>query len=119
MLGFLHAKLYEVTSRRTVCPSARRGWGQSTTSYSNNLVRYSGYPWAVRVLICYKAMAKVTGSLQKSTEIMKLSNSLIRLPQISEVMRNMRMEMEKVSRHQCSQTEKQITFTLRLASWTR
>ncbi|KAF9652163.1 vacuolar sorting protein Vps24 [Thelephora ganbajun] len=41
------------------------------------------------------AMVKVTGSLQKSTEIMKLSNSLIRLPQISEVMRNMSMEMTK------------------------
>ena len=45
-----------------------------------------------------KAMTKVTGSLQKSTEIMKLSNSLIRLPQIGEVMRNMSMEMTKVSR---------------------
>ena len=44
-----------------------------------------------------KAMVKVTGSLQKSTEIMKLSNSLIRLPQISEVMRNMSMEMTKAS----------------------
>ena len=42
-------------------------------------------------------MVKVTGSLQKSTEIMKLSNSLIRLPQISEVMRNMSMEMTKVN----------------------
>ena len=43
-------------------------------------------------------MVKVTGSLQKSTEIMKLSNSLVRLPQISQVMRNMSMEMEKASR---------------------
>ena len=43
-------------------------------------------------------MTKVTGSLQKSTEIMKLSNSLIRLPQIGEVMRNMSMEMTKVGR---------------------
>ncbi|KDQ64553.1 hypothetical protein JAAARDRAFT_64398 [Jaapia argillacea MUCL 33604] len=41
------------------------------------------------------AMAKVTGSLQKSTEIMKLSNSLIRLPQINETMRNLSMEMMK------------------------
>ena len=39
------------------------------------------------------AMAKVTGALQKSTEIMKLSNSLIRLPQISQTMREMSMEM--------------------------
>ncbi|CDO75572.1 hypothetical protein BN946_scf184858.g12 [Trametes cinnabarina] len=41
------------------------------------------------------AMAKVTGSLQKSTEIMKLSNSLIKLPQISQAMREMSMEMTK------------------------
>jgi charged multivesicular body protein 3 len=42
------------------------------------------------------AMAKVSGSLQKSTEIMRLSNSLIRLPQISQTMREMSMEMTKV-----------------------
>ncbi|KAJ7095440.1 vacuolar sorting protein VPS24 [Mycena belliarum] len=41
------------------------------------------------------AMIKVTGSLQKSTEIMKLSNALIRLPQISQTMREMSMEMTK------------------------
>ncbi|KAJ7638867.1 vacuolar sorting protein Vps24 [Roridomyces roridus] len=41
------------------------------------------------------AMLKVTGSLQKSTEIMKLSNSLIKLPQISQSMREMSMEMTK------------------------
>ncbi|KAF9453083.1 vacuolar sorting protein VPS24 [Macrolepiota fuliginosa MF-IS2] len=41
------------------------------------------------------ALAKVTGSLQKSTEIMKLSNSLIKLPQISQTMREMSMEMTK------------------------
>lgn len=43
------------------------------------------------------AMAKVSGSLRKSTEIMKLSNSLIKLPQISQTMREMSMEMTKVS----------------------
>jgi charged multivesicular body protein 3 len=42
------------------------------------------------------AMAKVTGTLQKSTEIMKLSNQLIRLPQFSQTMREMSMEMTKV-----------------------
>lgn len=45
----------------------------------------------------YVAMAKVTGSLQKSTEIMKLSNSLVKLPQISQAMREMTMEMTKVN----------------------
>jgi charged multivesicular body protein 3 len=43
-----------------------------------------------------QAMVKVTGSLQKSTEIMKLSNSLVKLPQISQAMREMSMEMTKV-----------------------
>ncbi|GJJ07551.1 hypothetical protein Clacol_001753 [Clathrus columnatus] len=41
------------------------------------------------------AMIKVTGALQKSTEIMKLSNSLVKLPQISQTMREMSMEMTK------------------------
>jgi len=41
------------------------------------------------------AMIKVTSSLQKSTEIMKLSNALVKLPQISQVMREMSMEMTK------------------------
>ncbi|TRM67779.1 vacuolar sorting protein VPS24 [Schizophyllum amplum] len=41
------------------------------------------------------AMSKATGTLQKSTEIMKLSNSLVRLPQISQSMREMSMEMTK------------------------
>lgn len=41
-------------------------------------------------------MMKVTGALQKSTEIMKLSNNLIRIPQISATMREMSMEMTKV-----------------------
>ncbi|KAG6866470.1 hypothetical protein C0991_003988 [Blastosporella zonata] len=41
------------------------------------------------------AMIKVTGSLQRSTEIMKLSNALVKLPQISQVMREMSMEMTK------------------------
>lgn len=44
----------------------------------------------------YIAMVKVTGTLQKSTEIMKLSNQLVRLPQISQAMREMSMEMTKV-----------------------
>jgi charged multivesicular body protein 3 len=41
-------------------------------------------------------MMKVTGTLQKSTEIMKLSNALVRLPQIGQAMREMSMEMTKV-----------------------
>ncbi|TFL00486.1 Snf7-domain-containing protein [Pterulicium gracile] len=41
------------------------------------------------------AMIKVTGSLQKSTEIMKQSNALIKLPQLTQSMREMSMEMTK------------------------
>lgn len=43
-------------------------------------------------------MMKVTGAIQKSTEIMKLSNNLIKIPQISATMREMSMEMTKVRR---------------------
>jgi charged multivesicular body protein 3 len=46
-------------------------------------------------------MVKVTGSLQKSTEIMKLSNALIKLPQISRTMRELSMEMTKVRFYGC------------------
>jgi len=61
-------------------------------------------------------MVKVTGSLQKSTEIMKLSNSLIKLPQISEVMRNVSMEMTKVNSPRASRTEHKLTSVTRLVS---
>lgn len=43
-------------------------------------------------------MVKVTGAFQKSTEIMKTTNQLIKLPQLSATMREMSMEMMKVSR---------------------
>jgi charged multivesicular body protein 3 len=42
------------------------------------------------------AMVKVTGAFQKSTEIMKTTNQLIKLPQLSATMREMSMEMMKV-----------------------
>ncbi|WFD30122.1 Vacuolar protein-sorting-associated protein 24 [Malassezia sp. CBS 17886] len=41
------------------------------------------------------SMLKVTGSLQKSTEIMRLSNRLIRLPEMSQAMREMSSELIK------------------------
>lgn len=40
-------------------------------------------------------MVKVTGAFQKSTEIMKASNQLIKLPQLSATMREMSAEMIK------------------------
>ena len=57
----------------------------------NPLLRSFGLLISFRI-----AMAKVSGSLRKSTEIMKLSNNLIKLPQISQTMREMSMEMTKV-----------------------
>ncbi|GAA6010755.1 hypothetical protein JCM11491_002931 [Sporobolomyces phaffii] len=41
------------------------------------------------------AMVKVTGTLQASSEIMKASNSLLSVPQLSATMREMSMEMMK------------------------
>lgn len=41
-------------------------------------------------------MVKVTGAFQKSTEIMKSTNQLVKLPQLSATMRQMSMEMMKV-----------------------
>jgi len=41
------------------------------------------------------SMVKVTGAFQKSTEIMKTTNQLIRLPQLHATMREMSMEMMK------------------------
>ncbi|KAI9634283.1 Snf7-domain-containing protein [Dioszegia hungarica] len=41
------------------------------------------------------SMVKVTGAFQKSTEIMKTTNQLIKLPQLNATMREMSMEMMK------------------------
>ncbi len=73
-------------------------------SISNQLSQQLGenlFRFYCSVLMRESAMAKVTGSLQKSTEIMKLTNSLIRLPQINQTMREMSMEMTKVSGTHC------------------
>ncbi|KAH8929680.1 hypothetical protein BT69DRAFT_1345715 [Atractiella rhizophila] len=41
------------------------------------------------------ATLKITGTLQKSTEIMKLSNSVMKLPELQATMKNMSQEMMK------------------------
>ncbi|KAG9305552.1 hypothetical protein G9A89_003615 [Geosiphon pyriformis] len=41
------------------------------------------------------ATVKVSGSLQKSTEVMKMVNTLIKLPEISKAMQELSMEMTK------------------------
>jgi charged multivesicular body protein 3 len=70
--------------------------GSIGTQLSQQLGTISLFLATESLIIFHTAMAKVSGSLQKSTEIMKLSNSLIRLPQISQTMREMSMEMTKV-----------------------
>lgn len=42
------------------------------------------------------SQAKVMGALQKSTEIMKMMNEVMKVSEISETMRNMAKEMTKV-----------------------
>ena len=72
-------------------------------SINHQLAQQMGEIMTWHFMVChglislFSAMAKVTGSLQKSTEIMKLSNQLIKLPQISQAMREMSMEMTKAS----------------------
>jgi charged multivesicular body protein 3 len=42
------------------------------------------------------AVAKVTGALEKSTDCMRIVNKLMKLPEISQTMQTMSMEMMKV-----------------------
>lgn len=43
-----------------------------------------------------EATVKVTGIMNKSTEIMKICNSMVKLGQFNQTMQNMSMEMTKV-----------------------
>jgi charged multivesicular body protein 3 len=71
--------------------------GSIGTQLSQQLGTVNPLLHSFELLISFRiAMAKVSGSLRKSTEIMKLSNSLIKLPQIGQTMREMSMEMTKV-----------------------
>ncbi|CAL1700714.1 unnamed protein product [Somion occarium] len=72
-------------ARQTVKQLATKGDVKSARILAREVVRSNKQ----------KDRLSVTGSLQKSTEIMKLSNTLIRLPQISQTMREMSMEMTK------------------------
>lgn len=46
-------------------------------------------------------MVKMSGTLKKSTDIMKAVHRLTRLPEIAKQMQEMAMEMQKVGRHCC------------------
>lgn len=61
---------------------------------------------------CIVAMYKLTGSMQKSTEIMKLSNQLVKLPEVSAIMRQMSGEMTKVSPYSSFFSPQPFTDTL-------
>lgn len=47
---------------------------------------------------CCLAVLRLAGSLQKSTEVMKAMQSLIKVPEIQATMRDLSKEMTKVSR---------------------
>ena len=50
------------------------------------------------IIRCYTiATIKVAGTLQRSGEVMKLVNQLVRLPELSQTMQQMSMEMTKVN----------------------
>lgn len=64
-------------------------------------------PWPadVRTNFCPFASActaqqKVTGHMQKSTEVMKMMNKLAKVTEVSEIMQQMQKEMLKVCRAQ-------------------
>lgn len=69
----------------------------------------------------FSAMLKVTGTLQKSTEIMKLSNQLVKLPELSATMRQMSAEMMKVrmntSRPFLVQLAEKLSVRVARAGW--
>lgn len=44
------------------------------------------------------AVLRIAGSLQKSTEVMKAMQSLVKVPEIQATMRDLSKEMTKVSR---------------------
>ncbi|VDB85400.1 unnamed protein product [Peniophora sp. CBMAI 1063] len=92
--------------RTTLKQAAKRGDTKSARICAGSIVRSSKQKDRLSVskarlgsiglqLDHQLAMAKVTGSLQKSTEIMRLSNSLVKLPQLNATMRDMSMEMTK------------------------
>lgn len=45
------------------------------------------------------AMLRVNGAIQKSTDVMKAMQSLCKIPQIQETMRELSKEMMKVKKH--------------------
>lgn len=67
-----------------------------TNKQKNRLTMSKARLGSIQMQMQHQAsMVKVTGAFQKSTEIMKISNQLVQLPQLSATMREMQMEMMK------------------------
>lgn len=54
--------------------------------------------WIVQTVLClsFTAVLRVAGSLQKSTEVMKAMQNLVKIPEIQATMRDLSKEMMKV-----------------------
>lgn len=50
-----------------------------------------------KYVLLFLAVVRVAGSLQKSTEVMKAMQSLVKIPEIQATMRELSKEMMKVS----------------------
>ena len=50
---------------------------------------------------CFVATLRIAGTLEKSTEVMRGMQSLIKVPEIQQTMQEMSKEMMKVSYHCC------------------
>ncbi|GAA5878924.1 hypothetical protein JCM16303_007233 [Sporobolomyces ruberrimus] len=76
----------KILAREVVRSQKQKGRLQTSKANLNSIHMQLGHQLA---------MVKVTGTLQQSSEIMKASNSLISVPQLSSTMREMSMEMMK------------------------
>ncbi|KAG7566971.1 hypothetical protein FFLO_01230 [Filobasidium floriforme] len=85
------AKKNDVKSARLLAKEVVR-----TNKQKNRLTMSKARLGSIQMQMQHQAsMVKVTGAFQKSTEIMKVSNQLVQLPQLSATMREMQMEMMK------------------------
>ena len=67
-----------------------------------------------------EATLKVVGVMQQSTEMLQTMSNLVSLPHVSEVAKNMAMEMEKVSNPVAMGMEKECVLVMgwrRNVSW--
>ncbi|KAI0243690.1 Vacuolar protein-sorting-associated protein 24 [Massospora cicadina] len=80
-------------------PKAKRGgvWVWNANSkFSKGKLWWGNLDGSLPDLYDPSALAKMAGTLQKSAEVMKLVNRLVKLPEISHAMREMARELTKV-----------------------